>query len=136
MTSKSQALSLPQLFSILFLLFIVVFAATALQAWTGPIATAPGSNIAAPVIGATTDQAKSAGLSVNALGVFGAQYIQSKLGVGTASPGVSIETPGTLMIGDGGEACQTTVAGAMRYNSTANTVQYCDGTRWHSIASQ
>src|SRR6185295_19265780 len=113
-----NTLSLKQLFGTVFILGIVLFASSLLQAWSGPTATAPNGNIAAPVNVGTTDQVKNAGLSLNALTVFGSQYIQSKLGVGVASPVVSIETPGTVKIGNGGETCQAITAGGIRYNSS------------------
>ena len=112
-----------------------LFVAGALQAseWTGPTATAPDGNVAAPVNVGTTDQVKNAGLSLNALAVFGSQYIQNKLGVGTVSPVVSIETPGTIKIGNGGEACQAVTAGSLRYNYSSNAFEYCDGTSWGAV---
>src|SRR3989344_3859726 len=113
-------LSFRHIFSTLFLLFIGLLAATALQAWTGPTATAPAGNVAAPINVGTTDQVKNAGISVNSLAVFGSQYIQEKLGVGVVSPVVAIETPGTIKIGSGGEVCQAVTEGAISYNTTLN----------------
>lgn len=40
-------------------------------AWTGPTSAPPNNNVSAPVNVGTTDQVKNAGLSVNALAVFG-----------------------------------------------------------------
>jgi Chaperone of endosialidase len=49
----------------------ILFSAMVAQAWTGPSATAPNNNVAAPVnVGATT-QTKSGLLGVNSLSVFG-----------------------------------------------------------------
>ena len=124
------SLSLRQLFAFLFLAFIGLLAATALQAWTGPTATAPAGNVAAPINVGTTDQVKDAGLSLNALAVFGSQYVQNKLGVGVASPVVAIETSGTIKIGSGGEVCQAVTEGSVRYNSAGKELEMCNGTQW------
>jgi len=55
-----------------FILGALLFgAASIIFAWTGPTQTAPNGNVSAPVNVGTTDQVKSAGLSVNSLAVFG-----------------------------------------------------------------
>ena len=124
-----------QLFSFLFLAFIGLLAASALSAWTGPTATAPAGNVAAPINVGTTDQVKNAGLSVNALTVFGSQYIQSKLGINKTNPVVALQVVGTVIVGNGGEVCQAVTEGAVRYNSTSKTMEYCDGTSWKSVGA-
>ena len=124
------SLSLRQLFSLLFLAFIGLLAATALQAWTGPTATAPAGNVAAPINVGTTDQVKDAGISVNSLAVFGSQYIQDKLGIGRISPVVALDVNGSLRLADGGEVCQAVTAGSIRFNAASTAMEYCDGTAW------
>ena len=131
-----NTLSFKQLFATLFILFAALLAASALSAWTGPTATAPGGNVPAPINVGTTNQVKDAGLSLNALAIFGSQYIQDKLGVGVTSPVVSFETPGTIKIGSGGEVCQAVTEGAIRYNSSAKTIQYCNGSAWQTLQGQ
>src|SRR3989338_9556697 len=126
-------LSFRHIFSTLFLLFIGLLAATALQAWTGPTATAPAGNVAAPINVGTTDQVKDAGISVNSLAVFGSQYIQDKLGVGRISPVMSVDVNGTLRLGNGGEVCQAVTEGTLRYDSSKKVVQYCDGSDWQTL---
>jgi hypothetical protein len=56
--------------------------ATVALAWTGPTASAPGSNIAAPINVGDTMQAKNGDLGVNNLTAFG-NVLLSGLGVGT-----------------------------------------------------
>lgn len=46
-------------------------ACTAVYAWTGPTASPPNGNVAAPVNVGSTDQVKNAALGVNALAIFG-----------------------------------------------------------------
>ena len=128
------SLSLKNLFSILFIAFIGFFVASVLSAWTGPTGSAPTNNSSTPINVGTTDQVKNAGLSVNALTVFGSEYVQSKLGVGVVSPVVAIETSGTIRIGSGGETCQSVTAGAIQYASSTKKLQYCNGTMWHTLA--
>jgi hypothetical protein len=129
------SLTFRQLFVLLFISFAIFLAASVLQAWTGPTASPPSGNVAAPINVGTTDQVKNAGLSLNALAVFGSSYIQGKLGIGTASPVVSLETPGTLKIGSGGEPCQSVTEGSLRYNSSSKVVEYCNGTVWGPLGS-
>lgn len=130
MDGRSHPLSFKQLFALLFVGCAVLLGFSFVVAWTGPTATAPGGNVAAPINVGTVDQVKNAGLSVDALAVFGSQYIQEKLGVDVASPVVAIETTGTIKIGDGGEVCQAVTEGAIRYNSSAGTIEFCNGTSW------
>ena len=125
--------SFRQLFSVLFLLFIGLLAATLLQAWTGPIATAPNGNVTAPVNAGTVDQVKNAGLSIKALTVFGSAYIQNKLGIATSAPAVALDVNGTVKIGNAGEVCQSVSEGAIRYNSSSKIVEYCNGSVWGPI---
>jgi hypothetical protein len=126
----SPHLSARQLFASLFILFIGLLAASALSAWSGPSASAPGSNVTAPINAGTVDQVKNAGLSINALTVFGGAYIQNKLGIATSSPAVALEVNGTVKIGNAGEVCQSVTAGSIRYNSSSAKMEYCNGTVW------
>ncbi len=118
------------MFSALFIASAILLAASVLQAWTGPTTAPPGNNVPAPINVGTSDQSKDAGLSVNALTVFGSQYVQTKLGVGVVSPVVAIETPGTIKIGNGSETCQSVTAGAIRYNTTSANIEYCNSSSW------
>ena len=130
-----MSLSFKQLFSILVIAMCALLAASVLFAWTGPTATPPNGNVAAPINVGTTDQVKNAGLSVNALGVFGSEYIQNKLGINRVSPITALDVNGSIKIGSGNEACQTVTEGAFRYNTTTHAPEYCDGTAWKALAS-
>ncbi len=136
MRTTSMTLSLKQLFATIFLLGIGLLAASALQAWTGPTATAPNGNVAAPINVGTTDQVKNAGLSLNSLAIFGRAYVQSGLNIGTviANQIVALDVNGAIKIGNGGEVCQAVTAGAIRYSADAHVMQYCDGTTWWTMA--
>lgn len=113
--------------------FNTLLIAGALQAWSGPTATAPSGNVAAPINVGTTDQVKDAGISINALAVFGSGYIEDELGIGRESPVVALDLNGTLRFGNGGETCQAITEGAVRYNSTTKNLELCDGTSWGAI---
>jgi hypothetical protein len=129
-----MAFSFKQLFSLLLITFCGLLAATALQAWTGPTATAPNGNVAAPINVGTVDQVKNAGLSLNALTVFGSQYVQNKLGVNQVSPVVALDVGGSVKLGNGGETCTSSIAGAIRYLSASSALQYCDGMNWRGFS--
>lgn len=134
-TQYMGSLSFRQLFGVLFVSFCALLATSLVYAWTGPTAFPPGNNVDAPINVGTTSQIKDGTIGVNGLGVFGDTYIEDKLGVGVVSPVVAIETLGTLKIGSGGEVCQSVTEGAVRYNTTDNSVEFCDGVSWSSLSS-
>ena len=133
----SRTIPLGKLFGFLFLAFVGLLTASLLQAWTGPTGTAPANNVSAPINVSTTDQVKNAGLSVNALSVFGRQYIQSGLNVGTvtANQVTALDVNGTILVGNGGEACQSVTEGAIRYNMSTHAPEYCNGTAWTAFGA-
>ncbi len=112
---------------------LVLSVAVAL-AWQGPTATPPNGNVAAPINVGAIDQIKNAGLSLNKLAVFGSTYIQGKLGIGTVAPVVALDVNGTIRIANGGEACQSSIEGGLRYNASSKIVEFCDGARWCPVA--
>ena len=71
MRSSVTSLSFGQFFAISLALFALLLVASKLLAWTGPTATPPNSNVAAPINVGSVDQSKSANLGVNGLAVFG-----------------------------------------------------------------
>jgi len=68
----------------LFTLSALCFSA-AVFSWTEPSSSPPNGNVAAPINTSATSQIKSGALSVNGLSVYGSQYIQNNLGVGTTN---------------------------------------------------
>ncbi|MGA2496084.1 MAG: hypothetical protein ABSF67_24705 [Roseiarcus sp.] len=67
-----------------------IFFSAIVSAWTGPTATAPAGNVAAPINVSSIDQVKNGNLGVNGLAVFGNTLLQgsSYLNFGsTAGPG-------------------------------------------------
>ncbi len=125
-----MTLSFKQHVGIALVLAACLLFASLLSAWSGPTATAPAGNVPAPINIGTTDQVKDAGLSVNALAVFGSGYVEDDLGVGYASPALTLDVAGTIRLGNGGEVCQAITEGALRYNSSTKKVEYCNGTSW------
>lgn len=61
----------------------IVLVAFTVYAWTGPTSAPPDGNVSAPINVGTVNQVKNAGLSVNALTVFGNQYVQGSMSIGT-----------------------------------------------------
>ncbi len=62
-----------------------------------------------------------------------AQDKNGRVGIGTGSPVTQLHVAGTLTVGNGGETCNATYAGAIRY--TSNSVQFCDGTSWQTLGT-
>lgn len=128
-TSRPQ-FSFRQLFSLFLLCALGLFFAGMLQAWTGPTGTPPASDAFQPINTGTSAQIKNAGLSVNAFTSFGSDYVQNKVGVGTQLPVVALDVAGAIRIGNGGEACSPSLAGALRYNEISKLIEFCNGTVW------
>ncbi len=79
----------------------VTFASMAAIAWTGPTQSPPSGNVSAPINVGTIDQVKNAGLSVNALAVFGNSQLGTAsggvVGIGAAnSSGAKLEVTGAV----------------------------------------
>lgn len=56
-------------------------------------------------------------------------------GIGTASPAATLHVNGEAILGNTGLACSATTKGAMRYNTSTDQMQYCDGTIWRSLVN-
>lgn len=54
-------------------------------------------------------------------------YTGGNVGVGTASPESALDVAGEVRLGSSGVPCTATNEGALRYNSTARVMEYCDG---------
>ncbi len=67
---------------VLSLVITLVSIGFSVTAWTGPSQSPPNGNVSPPVNVGTTDQVKNAGLSVNALAVFGNSSLTGTLTVG------------------------------------------------------
>ncbi len=86
MVHASQ-LSYRQLFGILLSLFLLLLAASFVQAWVGPTQAPPGGNVASPINTSATSQTK-----------FGNLQVLGKLGVGTSSPLAALDVRGTVSV--------------------------------------
>ena len=87
-------------------------------AWVGPTQAPPGGNTSAPIHVGSTNQVKDGGLSVNALSVFGSEYVQGNLDV-----------DGGIEVGN----TTNTNAGTIRW--TGADFEGYDGTQWVSLVS-
>jgi hypothetical protein len=73
-----------------------MFTSLIVYAWTGPTQAAPAGNVAAPVNVGPSDQVKNAGLSLNALTVFGNGVLTGKIGIGSSNiPAYTLDVTGT-----------------------------------------
>ena len=50
-----------------------------------------------------------------------------QLGISTTSPSSTLHVSGTLIISNGGEACDLNREGGVRYNSGNGKIEFCDG---------
>lgn len=116
----------------LIIVAILACTVTLLTAWTGPSQAPPNGNVSAPINVGTTDQVKNAGLSVNALAIFGnallsgtSRYLNWGTTPGSSGYGVR-DNAGTMEVKDSTGAwnrfATTTSTGAF------NQVRFSDGT--------
>ncbi len=63
-----------------------------------------------------------------------AYYSTGNVGIGVTNPVVAMDVNGSIRMGSSGATCNSTYEGTMRFNSTTDQVQVCDGTAWKSIA--
>ena len=88
-------------------------------AWVGPTEAPPGGNTSAPIHVGSTNQVKDGGLSVNALSVFGSEYVQGNLDV-----------DGGLEVGN----TTTETAGTIRW--TGSDLEVYNGSAWASLTGE
>lgn len=55
------------------------------------------------------------------------------VGLGTATPAVSLTVIGEVQVSNSGVACSGTTKGSIRYSNTSNTLEYCNSTTWASL---
>lgn len=118
------SLSFKQLFGFFFTLAGVLLAWSSVFSWTGPTATPPSGNISAPLNVGTSNQVKDGGLSVNALTVFGNQYVQGNVGIGTTNPTGRLQLAGStvdLRIQDIDTAINGALNSFVRFSDSSNT---------------
>ncbi|MBT4761910.1 MAG: DUF1566 domain-containing protein [Bdellovibrionaceae bacterium] len=61
-------------------------------------------------------------------------YDSGNVGVGVAvAPVTKLEVNGTLKVGDGGETCDASKKGSIRYNNTSSVLEYCNSSVWVGI---
>ena len=104
---------------------------TGIFTYSGGVLSAPNLSLSSAITGATA--------TFSGLGTFGSGLINGGLTVtGVASlTAVSASTISGTLIQAGATAtsCVAGLNGAMRYNSTSNTLQVCLGTAWTSLSS-
>jgi len=104
--------------------------------------TVGGQNSMALGYGIQVDGDNSAGIGVgddasgtvvtdpNTMAIMGAT---GGVGIGTVSPNAALDVSGSLIISNGGEVCDATTEGGVRYN--AGNLEICNGTAWGNISA-
>lgn len=62
-------------------------------------------------------------------------YNGGNAGLGTISPQTSLDIAGEVKIANSGIACSVATEGAIRYNSTSKTMEFCNSTVWGPIGA-
>jgi hypothetical protein len=60
----------------------------------------------------------------------------TRKGVVTATPQTTLDVNGEIRVGNTNLTCAAAVEGALRWNTTDDTVEMCDGTNWKKIIAQ
>ncbi|MDD9912248.1 MAG: hypothetical protein OXR68_03070 [Alphaproteobacteria bacterium] len=55
----------------------------------------------------------------------------NRLGLGTGAPSATLHISGTMILADGGESCDATIIGAIKY--TSGDLYVCDGSSWSTV---
>ena len=55
------------------------------------------------------------------------------VGIGTTSPSSKLDVSGNIKVGNSAVACNGTNEGQLRYNSSAKSMEFCNGTLWTSM---
>ncbi len=146
-----------------FLLGAIIFgAASFVLAWIGPTGTAPNNNVSAPInVGAMYQEKQGilgalGILNTGSLTLLGSnRYLAFDSTANAAGYGIRdnagfIELKnlggawGSLFAANGGvniptsasvTSCSAAVKGSLRYNSTSNQMEYCNGSSWVSLGS-
>lgn len=56
-----------------------------------------------------------------------------RLGVGTAAPAEALAVNGGVQVGTTASSCTSTNKGTIRYNTTSNVLEFCNGTSWNLV---
>jgi hypothetical protein len=71
------------------------------------------------------------------LSVAPTNYVQSNgsgsVGLGTTTPQTRLDIAGSIRVGNGGETCDASHTGGIRYN--AGNIEFCNGTSWTVLAA-
>ncbi len=56
-----------------------------------------------------------------------------KVGIGSSSPQATLDVAGNIRVGDTATNCDTNNEGSLRFNSTGNTMEFCNGLTWNKF---
>jgi len=114
-------------------------------AFTEPSSAPPTGDAYAPLNTgpATQDKRDSSGntawITADGLGSrYGGLFatLGGNVGIGTTEPTVKLEVNGAVRIGYTSLGCTSLTSGSIRYSqSETNTLQYCDGSSWQTLAT-
>jgi len=131
-------------FSVGIIIGAIVFSgASVILAWTGPTASPPNNNVAAPINVGTIDQIKNAGIGMNSLAVFGNAIISTVSGylnfgptVGSAGYGFR-DNAGTMEFKNSGGIWRDLGSSIQAYLSmgAVTLIKFSDGTTQTTAAS-
>jgi hypothetical protein len=62
--------------------------------------------------------------------------VDGSVGVGTTTdPVTKLQVNGEIKVGNSGLLCTSAIPGALRYNSTSNAIEYCNGSNWSALGA-
>ena len=96
----------------------------ALNSSSGALDFKPGTNI---------NNGANISFSQNGTANFGNAVVSGNMGIGTATPAAPLHVNGEEIVGMNALACSSTTAGAIRYNSSLASLEFCNGTAWGGL---
>ena len=57
-------------------------------------------------------------------------FATQRVGINETNPQVVLDVAGDIKIGDSSATCNATTEGSIRYNATAQDLEFCDGSAW------
>jgi len=110
---------------------------SAIATAVGDTSAATNANTPSTIVKRDASGNFSAGVITASAGAFATLTTTGNVGIGTTSPQVKLEVNGLLRVKESTASnCTTAAQGALRYSTSSNSMEFCDGSSWISLSKQ